>query len=123
LSANERGDFGMTLANGGRAGGGGTAVQGYAGMSDEYSNGGVPGKLGAVFLVASGTHNPTGNPPRWGDYVTARQHAPCELFFVATSYALSGGTAAANVNARYIEFGRGRDSKCYDGWRDAVRAP
>jgi hypothetical protein len=74
-----------------------------------------------VFLVASGTHNPADN--RYGDYVSVRQHEPCDLFFNATSYALSGGTAATNVNARYVEFGRNRDNRCYIGWRNAIRTP
>jgi hypothetical protein len=52
-----------------------------------------------------------------------RRHQPCDLAFVATHYALTGGTGVANVNARYIEFLRGRDNRCYTGWRDKVRIP
>ena len=126
VAANERGDFGVSLAIGGAAGGGGQAVQGYVGISDEYSGPGSPGRLGTVYIVASGTHNPpnTGSAAnRWGDYFTVRPQEPCDLFFAATNYALDGGSAASNVNARYVEFGRGRDQKCYNGWRDAVRTP
>lgn len=124
VAANERGDFGISLAHGGRAGGGGLALHGDVGMSDEYSNGGTPGSIGStVYTVATGTHNPPGPDFRYGDYLTVRQHEPCDLFFSATAYALNGGTSVSNVNARYVEFGRNRDNKCYIGWRDAIRTP
>jgi hypothetical protein len=48
---------------------------------------------------------------------------PCRLFFNATNYALSGGLSIANVNSRYIEFGRGRDQKCYDRWKSVFATP
>jgi hypothetical protein len=37
-----------------------------------------------------------------------------------TGYAHNGGTGVANINARYIEFMRGRDYQCYVQWRDEV---
>jgi hypothetical protein len=114
-TVNDRGDVGMALAFGSRAGGGGSAVATGVLMKDEFS----PGPGGFSFtLVATGTHNPT----RYGDYFTPRRNAPCGEWFDSTGYALSGGTALANVNARYVEFGRGRDEQCYLAWRNSVPA-
>jgi hypothetical protein len=112
---NDRGDIGMAIAFGSRAGGGGTAVGTVVLMKDEFTPG--PGGFSAAF-VATGTHNPT----RFGDYFTVRRDAPCGEWFDATAYALSGGTALANVNARYVEFGRGRDAQCYFAWANAIPA-
>jgi hypothetical protein len=114
-TTNDRGDIGMALAFGGRAGGGGSAVASVIIMQDQFS----PGPGGFSFAsIATGTHNPT----RWGDYLTVRRHAPDGEFFDTTAYALSGGTALANINARYAEFGRGRDEQGYLAWRNAVPA-
>jgi hypothetical protein len=121
VSANDRGDFGISIAWGGNAGVGGPAVQGYVAMADEFSSA-TPGAFATFFGVATGTHNPPVGD-RYGDYLTVRPHEPCTLWFSATSYALDGGTASSNVNLRYVEFGRGRDQKCYYGWRSAVKAP
>ena len=113
------GDIGATLSYGGKAGGGGTAAQGAVGMDDEYTSG--LGLIGTLFQVASGTDNRTDQ--RQGDYFTVRQHEPCDLWFNATNYALSGGTGVANVNSRYVEFGRGRDEKCWLRWKDILATP
>jgi hypothetical protein len=124
VAANARGDLGISLAKGGRAGGGGPAVMGFIGLDDEFTPG--IGNFSPLTRVAFGTHNPAGtaaDPPRWGDYVTVRTDQPCDLAFVATSYAHNGGTGVANVNARYVEFLRGRDNQCYIGWRDETRIP
>ena len=114
-TTNDRGDIGMALAFGGRAGGGGSAVASVIIMQDQFAPG--PGAF-SFATIATGTHNPT----RWGDYLTVRRHAPDGEFFDTTAYALSGGTALANVNARYAEFGRGRDEQGYLAWRNAVPA-
>jgi hypothetical protein len=114
-STNDRGDIGMAVAFGGKAGGAGSAVASLLVMQDQFTPG--PGAFSSA-VVATGTHNPT----RWGDYLTVRRHAPDGLWFDATAYALSGGTALANVNARYVEFGRGRDQQGYLAWRNAVPA-
>jgi hypothetical protein len=90
-------------------------------MADEFSSA-TPGAFAIFFGVATGTHNPPVGD-RYGDYLTVRPHEPCTLWFSATSYALDGGTASSNINLRYVEFGRGRDQKCYYGWRNAVKAP
>jgi hypothetical protein len=126
ISANERGDIGMVLAFGGRAGGGaGTnAAQPAVGLDDDFCPGlGVfCAGGGANFSpVAAGTHNRA--DARYGDYFTIHPHEPCDNFFGATAYALNGGTGVANVNARWVEFGRNRDGKCYFGWRNDVRVP
>jgi hypothetical protein len=114
-TVNDRGDIGMALAFGSRAGGGGSAVTTGVLMKDEFT----PGPGGFSFLlVAAATHNPT----RYGDYFTPRRHAPCGEWFDTTGYAFSGGIGLANVNARYVEFGRGRDEQCYLAWRNSVPA-
>lgn len=117
VGANDRGDLGLSLAFGGRAGGGGAAAQGGVTMIDEFSPG--PGGF-TIFGVASGTHNRPDQ--RYGDYFTVRRNAPCGEFFDATSYGLLNGTGVANVNARYVEFGRNRDAQCYLAWQNAVPA-
>lgn len=114
-NVNDRGDIGMALAFGSKAGGGGSAVSSAVIMKDEFSPG--PGSF-SFAQIATGTYNPT----RWGDYLTVRRNAPCGEWFDSTGYALSGGTALSNVNARYAEFGRGRDAQCYVAWRAAIPA-
>ena len=114
-TVNDRGDIGMSLAFGSMAGGGGSAVATGVIMKDQFTPG--PGSF-SFALVATGTHNPT----RYGDYFTTRRNAPCGEWFDTTGYALSGGTGLVNVNARYVEFGRGRDAQCYLAWRNAIPA-
>jgi hypothetical protein len=118
IATNDRGDVGLSTTFGSKAGGGGSAPQGYVGIDDDFTSGYA---FTSISLVASGTHS-TGNA-RWGDYFKTSRQVPCGLFFTATNYALIDGTAAANVNSRFVEFGRGRDEKCYRGWRDFVRTP
>src|SRR5262249_17472274 len=93
VTSNKRGDLGLTIAFGGKAGGGGSAAQGAVAIDDEFNPG-----IGftSLSLVASGTHNRNDN--RYGDYFTIHAYEPCEKWFSATSYALSGGTGIANVN-------------------------
>jgi hypothetical protein len=109
VTANKRGDIGISLAFGGRAGGGGTAAQGFVGIDDEFTAG--LGFFGTVFLTASGTHNRSDG--RFGDYFTIHAYEPCEKWFSATNYARLNGTAIANINSRYIEFGRNTALRCY----------
>ncbi len=112
---NDRGDQGLTIALGGANGGGGPAVSAGVGMKDQFN----PGPGGFFFsIVAAATHNPS----RYGDYFTVRRQAPCGEFFATTGYGFNGGTALANVNARYVEFGRNRDNQCYLAWRNATPA-
>jgi hypothetical protein len=115
VGANDRGDQGLAIALGGAQGGGGPAVTTGVGMKDQFN----PGPGGFFFLtVAAATHNPS----RYGDYFPVRRQSPCGEFFAATGYGMNGGTALANVDARYVEFGRGRDDQCYRAWRDAAPA-
>jgi hypothetical protein len=118
LGTNERfGHYGLAIAFGGKNGGGGPAVQAYVGIDDDFTPG--LGAFPSVSLVASGTHNPT----RYGDYLKVDAHRPCGYWWIASAFALDGGTAGSNVNARYVEFGRERDRRCYEGWRDETRVP
>jgi hypothetical protein len=115
VGANDRGDQGLAIALGGAQGGGGPVVTTGVGMKDQFN----PGPGGFFFLtVAAATHNPS----RYGDYFPVRRQSPCGEFFATTGYGMNGGTALANVNARYVEFGRGRDNQCYLAWRNAAPA-
>lgn len=115
IGANDRGDQGLAIALGGASGGAGPAVTTAVGMKDQFSPG--PGGF-FFFIVATATHNPS----RYGDYFPVRRQAPCGEFFATTGYGMNGGTALANVNARYVEFGRGRDNQCYRAWRSTAPA-
>ena len=117
VGVNDRGDLGLTIAAGGKAGGGGTAAQGFVGIDDSFTPG--VGFFQSLSLTAGGTHNRSDG--RYGDYFTSRRQTPCGLAWAATNHALLNGTATANVNARYVEFVRGRDNTCYTGWRDEDR--
>lgn len=120
LTANRRGDLGISLAYGGQAGGGGTAATPAVAMDDDFTSG--IGFFQTLYpITPTGTHNRT--DARYGDYFTVRPQNPCDLFFFATGYALIGGTGVANVDSRLVDFGRQRDSKCYFGWRNSVRVP
>lgn len=130
VSANERGDIGMVLGFGGSVdtaatcvGNGCSAARPAVGIDDDFTAGlGVFGAAGGNFSsVAAGTHNRTDS--RYGDYFTIHPHEPCDNFFGATAYALNGGTSVTNVNARFVEFGRGRDSPCYSRWDDEDPVP
>ena len=109
MTSNKRGDLGLTIAFGGKAGGAGSAAQGAVAIDDEF-NAGIGFTL--LSVVASGTHNRSDE--RYGDYFTIHPYEPCEKWFSATSYALFGGTGIANVNSRYVEFGRNQSKGCYD---------
>jgi hypothetical protein len=115
LAANVRGDFGLSIAMGGNAGGGGggpTAARGYVGIDDDFTTG--VGVWQTVYLTATGNYNRSDG--RFGDYFTVRPWNPSGLWFAATNYSLLGGTSVTNVNARFVEFGRGRDFMSYFNW-------
>ncbi|MDP9240608.1 MAG: hypothetical protein M3O55_08235 [Actinomycetota bacterium] len=100
VASNTAGDYGLTLAFGGQAGGGGTAAQGAVAVDDADSAGIF---FPSLLLTAQGTHNRS--DARYGDYFTIRTNARCNQNWVATNYALlNGATTSAHVNARYIEF-------------------
>jgi hypothetical protein len=117
VAANWRGDLGLVVGAGGKAGGAGTAVHTDIGIRDDLTT----GAFGSLTNVTSATHNPS--DARFGDYFSIQAQSPCGLFWSATAYSLNGGAAAANVNDRYVEFGRGRDNKCYAGWRNYTKTP
>lgn len=118
VTANKRGDIGLSIAAGGKKGGGGTAARGFVGLDDEFTSG--IGFFGTVRLTASGTHNRSDS--RFGDYFTIRAYEPCEKWFTATNYALLNGTGVANVNSRYVEFGRNQSFRCYRAHRNHAPA-
>jgi hypothetical protein len=104
VAANARGDLGVSIAFGSSKTGG-SAVQGYVGISDDYSRGTTRGFFGSVTLVATGTDNPT----RYGDYLTARVQEPVDTAFIASSYADQAGVP----NTRFVEFLRARYKQAY----------
>lgn len=103
--ANSRGDLGLSIASGSSTSGSGGEVQGYVGISDDYSRGSTRGFFGTVVLTASGNANPT----RYGDFLTARVQEPVDVAFIAASYADMGGIS----NTHFIEFMRGRYQQAY----------
>jgi len=116
VTANKRGDLGISLGFGGKAGGGGAAVQGAVGIDDEFTPG--IGFFQQLFGTAAGTHNRSDE--RYGDYFTIHPYEPCEKWFSATNYALLNGVSAANVNERYVEFGRQQSLRCYQAHRNQL---
>jgi hypothetical protein len=110
LGSNSRGELGISLASGGRAGGGGDAARGFVGVDDNATT----GIAFTLALAADADYNAT--IERWGDYVTVRpnrRHSQCQSQWVATSYGLLGGnTSPSHVNARYVEFRSTNDSRC-----------
>jgi hypothetical protein len=104
VAGNSRGDLGLSIAAGSSRTGG-SAVQGYVGISDDYSRGSTRGFFGTVVLAASGNDNPT----RYGDFLTARVQEPVDTAFSASSYADQGGVP----NTHFVEFVRGRYKQAY----------
>ena len=119
ITANEAGHLGFSLATGGNIAGTGGAARGAVAISDDFSPG--LGLIGTFATTSAGTHNRADT--RYGDYFSARRHEPCALWFTGTNYGLNGGTAVANVDSRYVEFGRGRYEKCYTRFRNSVGTP
>ena len=108
VASNAFGEYGMSMAVGGRAGGGGSAAQGVVLVDDGQS----AGIFFPTFQVtASGTHNRSDG--RFGDYFTVRTNSRCTSAWVATNYALlNGSTTSAHVNARYVEMQSTLDPPC-----------
>ncbi len=90
---------------------------GTVGISVSYGGGSqlFPGHLVGVFesststwdmvTTADGTHGPDRNV--WGDYLAVRPHGTQTDTWVATGFALQGGTMGNNIVPRYIHFGQG----------------
>ena len=108
VASNVFGEYGMSLAVGGRTGGGGTAARGAV-LVDDGDSAGI--FFPTFSVTATGTHNRTDG--RVGDYFTVRTNARCQSAWVATNYALlNGNTTSAHVNARYVEMQSTLDPPC-----------
>ncbi len=108
LGGNSDGEFAISLAAGGKSGGGGSAAQGYVGVDDSSTSGYW---FQTVSLTASGTTNRSDG--RFGDYFTIRANERCPRTWVATNFALSGGsTSSANVNARFVQLQSNTEPAC-----------
>jgi hypothetical protein len=108
LGGNSDGEFALSVAAGGRQGGGGLAAQGYISV-DDASTAGI--SFAVLNLTAQGTHNRSDG--RFGDYFTVRNSDRCAKTWVATNYALlNGNTSSSHVNARYIEFQSSTEPAC-----------
>lgn len=108
LGGNADGEFALSVAAGGRNGGGGTAAQGYVSVDDSSTTGIF---FGVLSLTAQGTHNRSDG--RFGDYFTVRNSDRCAKTWVGTNYSLlNGNTSASHVNARYIEFQSTTEPAC-----------
>lgn len=108
LGGNSDGEFALSIAIGGKAGGGGPAAQGYVSVDDSSTSGIF---FAVANLTASGTHNPSSG--RFGDYFTVRNSNRCLKTWVATNYALlNGNTSPSHVNARYIEYQSSTEPNC-----------
>jgi hypothetical protein len=105
MVSNTRGNVGLSLAGGGRAGAGGTAVRGWVGLK-------TPSGI-ETRLVAAGVANRSDG--RFGDYFTIQRYQGCETFFGATSYAWDEAPVlnGSDVNARWVEFGRSGNEQCW----------
>ena len=112
VTANVRGDIGLSIAAGGKSGGGGSAVEGYIGIDDQVTAG--DGTFGTLFRVAAGVANREDG--RFGDYFTIRPYQKCDKWFGATSYAWNHAPVdtAEDVNSRWVEFGRDKYLTCYN---------
>ena len=109
VGGNVFGDLGISIAAGGRSGGGGDPGEGYVGVDDTPAD---PIFFGTVSLTADGTHNRADS--RYGDYFTVRPNARCQAAYVGTNYSLlNGNTTPAHVNTRYVEFGSTLDAGCF----------
>jgi hypothetical protein len=106
MTSNTRGNLGMSLAFGGRTGGGGPAVRGVVLLR-------TLGGTSSVF-VSTGVANRSDG--RYGDYSTIQRYETCRAWFGATAYSWDSSPvdAANDVDARWVEFGREGDLPCYN---------
>lgn len=110
---NARGDLGIVIAFGGRAGGGGPALSAGVGIEDEYT---PKYRVKTVYVTTQGTDMPSTTSQRYGDYLSVKPHEPCSLWWIAGNYALTNG--GKTPVGEYVEFGRQRDRSCWDRWKD-----
>jgi len=106
MSSNSRGNVGMSLAFGGRTGGGGPAVRGVVRLKTLSA-------AESVFVSAGVANRSDG---RYGDYSTIQRYQTCTAWFGATAYSWDSSPvdAADDVDARWVEFGREGDLACYN---------
>ena len=118
---NARGDLGITVAFGGKAGGNGRALGAGVAIEDEYTKGFYVNK---IYVTSAGTDMPSSKNKSWdqryGDYLSVKPHEPCSLWWIAGNYALRGGGGPKNVVGHYVEFGRYRDRNCWERWNETV---
>jgi hypothetical protein len=106
MSSNNRGNIGMSLAYGGRTGGGGAAVRGVVRLKTLDP--------GSSVFVSTGAANRSDG--RYGDYSTINRYQGCGAWFGATAYSWDSAPVdnANDVDARWVEFGREGDLACYN---------
>jgi hypothetical protein len=104
---NDRGHVGITLFRGGGALHPGHVV----GIWDDFSN------RWQLVVTANGTHGPVDT--KWGDYLACRRHSPDGLTWLASGYTLQGGGQRDNIEPRLVHFGRRRDERAAQRWREA----
>jgi hypothetical protein len=106
MDSNNRGNIGMSVVYGGKTGGGGAAVRGVVRLSTPSGNSSI--------FVSSGVANRSDG--RYGDYSNIHRYMGCSAWFGATAYSwmTSPVDAAADVDARWVEFGREGDLACYN---------
>ncbi|MGZ5397003.1 MAG: hypothetical protein ACXWEI_16615 [Mycobacterium sp.] len=95
---NERGEVGFAAFYGGPT----RHPSPVVGLRDDGT-----GAWKSVLTVAS-THSPTG--AAWGDYLVCRSHAPYGHTWVASGYALRGGSNRRDIEPRYAQFGFEKDT-------------
>jgi hypothetical protein len=53
-------------------------------------------------LSKTGSHSPV--EPKWGDYLTCRNHVPSGHNWIASGYTLQGGSNRTNIEPRFVHF-------------------
>ena len=106
IHPNDRGHFAGVICLGGGTGVGFPYPSLAGWIADDYNAVTIAPIEAALF--AGGTNGPANN--RWGDYVTARRCSPYGNTWVCTGFVMNGGTASADVESRYVWFGRERDT-------------
>ncbi len=104
---NDRGHVGITLFRGGGNRHPGHVVGIWDDFSDKFQ----------LLATADGTNGPSDT--KWGDYLGCRRHSPDGLTWIATGYTLQGGSGRANVEPRFVHFGRRRDEAAVQRWESA----
>lgn len=105
-SPNCRGDIGYSMFYGG-----GERHPGHVvGIRDAFAS---PYNFA---LTRTSTNGPSAN--KWGDYCCVEPHSPDGLTWVASGYTLRGDSGA-DVEPRYVHFGRRRDERAAERWENS----